>query len=177
MSHPEKARQTAALRLERIDRKSFVTQTARVSDVILTAALGAIHPRVEKIEGQRRMHTDARVQCGRRLPCPVAHRADELAHLPGGLQRHRTAVAGDQIPIRREARHFDLQPLHRGIHIAHCAARRTLLAHDVPWLESLPQFELHAARGERSEEHTSELQSHLNLVCRLLLEKKKKISM
>src|SRR5260370_7612446 len=28
----------------------------------------------------------------------------------------------------------------------------------------------------RSEEHTSELQSHLNLVCRLLLEKKKKPS-
>src|SRR5260370_32354545 len=30
------------------------------------------------------------------------------------------------------------------------------------------------AYGTRSEEHTSELQSHLNLVCRLLLEKKKK---
>src|SRR5690242_21098322 len=31
-----------------------------------------------------------------------------------------------------------------------------------------------AARGaRRSEEHTSELQSHVNLVCRLLLEKKK----
>src|SRR5260370_5291259 len=29
------------------------------------------------------------------------------------------------------------------------------------------------AREVRSEEHTSELQSHLNLVCRLLLEKKK----
>src|SRR5260370_31752098 len=29
----------------------------------------------------------------------------------------------------------------------------------------------------RSEEHTSELQSHLNLVCRLLLEKKKKETM
>src|SRR5260370_32802863 len=29
-------------------------------------------------------------------------------------------------------------------------------------------------RASRSEEHTSELQSHLNLVCRLLLEKKKK---
>src|SRR2546429_1463116 len=28
--------------------------------------------------------------------------------------------------------------------------------------------------GERSEEHTSELQSRLHLVCRLLLEKKKK---
>src|SRR5438477_3692513 len=28
-------------------------------------------------------------------------------------------------------------------------------------------------RGSRSEEHTSELQSHVNLVCRLLLEQKK----
>src|SRR2546425_12155665 len=32
------------------------------------------------------------------------------------------------------------------------------------------------ARGERSEEHTSELQSLAYLVCRLLLEKKKKIT-
>src|SRR5260370_25784538 len=31
----------------------------------------------------------------------------------------------------------------------------------------------HAFAMMRSEEHTSELQSHLNLVCRLLLEKKK----
>src|SRR5260370_30054973 len=33
---------------------------------------------------------------------------------------------------------------------------------------------LHIVSRIRSEEHTSELQSHLNLVCRLLLEKKKK---
>src|SRR2546429_4190965 len=32
-----------------------------------------------------------------------------------------------------------------------------------------------ATSWERSEEHTSELQSRLHLVCRLLLEKKKKI--
>src|SRR5690242_21460048 len=32
----------------------------------------------------------------------------------------------------------------------------------------------HRLRAVRSEEHTSELQSHVNLVCRLLLEKKKK---
>src|SRR5260370_30392960 len=31
------------------------------------------------------------------------------------------------------------------------------------------------APAARSEEHTSELQSHLNLVCRLLLEKKKQL--
>src|SRR2546426_12608204 len=33
---------------------------------------------------------------------------------------------------------------------------------------------VHARRHTRSEEHTSELQSPCNLVCRLLLEKKKK---
>src|SRR5438477_4510497 len=32
---------------------------------------------------------------------------------------------------------------------------------------------LHSSAGGRSEEHSSELQSHVNLVCRLLLEKKK----
>src|SRR5258706_10381108 len=35
--------------------------------------------------------------------------------------------------------------------------------------------EFHEGRKHRSEEHTSELQSLTNLVCRLLLEKKKKI--
>src|SRR2546430_351176 len=34
----------------------------------------------------------------------------------------------------------------------------------------------HWLRSDRSEEHTSELQSQSNLVCRLLLEKKKKIN-
>src|SRR5256885_13757532 len=59
----------------------------------------------------------------------------------------------------------------------------TLSLHD-----ALPIFHEAAARGQdpragrlcgaepgRSEEHTSELQSPCNLVCRLLLEKKKKI--
>src|SRR5690242_21152618 len=41
--------------------------------------------------------------------------------------------------------------------------------------EAEDQYTLELAGAlERSEEHTSELQSHVNLVCRLLLEKKKK---
>src|SRR5438132_458596 len=43
-----------------------------------------------------------------------------------------------------------------------------LLAHEVN-----ARDQLRIASGERSEEHTSELQSHSDLVCRLLLEKKK----
>src|SRR5438046_7187572 len=43
---------------------------------------------------------------------------------------------------------------------------------DQPVLDAGTQAQL-LARAERSEEHTSELQSLTNLVCRLLLEKKK----
>src|SRR3989449_5815728 len=42
-----------------------------------------------------------------------------------------------------------------------------------PLLDVPPQSQ---SRMERSEEHTSELQSRLHLVCRLLLEKKKKVT-
>src|SRR5260370_29453906 len=60
--------------------------------------------------------------------------------------------------------------------------RSTLHAFGQIQLEALPRvgraLELarRLASWHRSEEHTSELQSHLNLVCRLLLEKKKHIT-
>src|SRR5438105_12116347 len=51
-----------------------------------------------------------------------------------------------------------------------------LLLHQIPWLgwafRNMPA-DLHI-KERRSEEHTSELQSRVDLVCRLLLEKKKK---
>src|SRR3712207_4666896 len=59
-------------------------------------------------------------------------------------------------------------------------SKRTKRLHDLlDWtengtLELLPTRERIAAISERSEEHTSELQSRQYLVCRLLLEKKKK---
>src|SRR5438270_10573656 len=48
--------------------------------------------------------------------------------------------------------------------------------HDCPRQDPAPQglVEQHREPEPRSEEHTSELQSQSNLVCRLLLEKKKK---
>src|SRR5260370_21977687 len=54
---------------------------------------------------------------------------------------------------------------------------------DPLWLRAREQYRMAAVRdsaqseNSRSEEHTSELQSHLNLVCRLLLEKKKKMTL
>src|SRR5437773_5825386 len=51
------------------------------------------------------------------------------------------------------------------------AARRAARAECEPRAERAGR--LHQATRGRSEEHTSELQSHHDLVCRLLLEKKK----
>src|SRR2546422_7405113 len=48
-------------------------------------------------------------------------------------------------------------------------ARAVLEAASAMWLRS----DTHSDEPRRSEEHTSELQSRLHLVCRLLLEKKK----
>src|SRR2546429_720976 len=57
-------------------------------------------------------------------------------------------------------------------------ARTPALIRQTPTLSTLlaltPTFMLGTRSMERSEEHTSELQSRLHLVCRLLLEKKTK---
>src|SRR2546426_8345327 len=67
------------------------------------------------------------------------------------------------IPVMNDALH----------HIGVC--RRDRFEH-VPRHIGAPVCHAHLV-GPRSEEHTSELQSPCNLVCRLLLEKKKKLSM
>src|SRR5690242_21375557 len=50
----------------------------------------------------------------------------------------------------------------------------TILAGLYPARSAIRMEPIEVIHEERSEEHTSELQSHVNLVCRLLLEKKKK---
>src|SRR2546422_5383374 len=60
------------------------------------------------------------------------------------------------------------EDIHRGLAGEHSRAD----AGDPPHADEVVQER--RRRGERSEEHTSELQSRLHLVCRLLLEKKKK---
>src|SRR5258706_11138613 len=52
--------------------------------------------------------------------------------------------------------------------------RRPVIRKAAPDAKECPEVHLSALLPRRSEEHTSELQSLTNLVCRLLLEKKKK---
>src|SRR5207302_9927370 len=73
-------------------------------------------------------------------------------------------------PTRRSS---DLRPARAACVRSHLPGRGPLAARDrgpaAARLAARPR-----ARGPRSEEHTSELQSRENIVCRLLLEKKKK---
>src|SRR2546426_9342542 len=73
----------------------------------------------------------------------------------------RSAVGADhQVHLRHALEQPGPEPLGHASHDAEHPAR--------------PLEGLQLAQARRSEEHTSELQSPCNLVCRLLLEKKKK---
>src|SRR2546422_8773444 len=75
----------------------------------------------------------------------------------------------DALPIsHRAARAHTTRRDLGGVHAIHGFTRRTGDVH-APLRYRSP-----ASSSSRSEEHTSELQSRLHLVCRLLLEKKKK---
>mgnify|MGYP007026203974 CR=1 FL=1 len=77
--------------------------------------------------------------------------------VPRDLDAERGAIA--------ELRGIDLEALRLGDVAAHRAQRDTHVRH--------AREPLGGRHARRSEEHTSELQSRRNLVCRLLLEKKK----
>src|SRR5437016_11495772 len=87
-----------------------------------------------------------------------------------GVQTCALPISGvrRRLPLRGGPLHrADLAHRFRGFPPAHAGSLRGLSA-DGARLAAVPDEEL------RSEEHTSELQSLTNLVCRLLLEKKKK---
>src|SRR5215213_1012966 len=80
--------------------------------------------------------------------------------------RQRSPLRNSFIPSRRHCLHFGLRSRATRHASASSGGRRCGPAGRHPLHPPL--------RGPRSEEHTSELQSLTNLVCRLLLEKKKK---
>src|SRR5437773_8472541 len=66
------------------------------------------------------------------------------------------------------------RPLHDGAESAACLSASPDRRSQGPFVATDQSGARRQRRRDRSEEHTSELQSHHDLVCRLLLEKKKK---
>src|SRR2546430_1116578 len=113
----------------------------------------------------------------RRPPCPGAR----IPRAPPPLEQNRRGGRRDG---HRAVRRFDPPVPHcQGQIVDRLAAERGEAldpAHDVEHGVRRPDFvEVHLLRRDpvRSEEHTSELQSQSNLVCRLLLEKKTEMTM
>src|SRR2546427_2016929 len=77
-------------------------------------------------------------------------------------------------PIGHGGEEADQQRAERGEHGDHTALPQVLERGAATPAEQGGDGHPGEQAGERSEEHTSELQSQSNLVCRLLLEKKKK---
>jgi len=81
--------------------------------VILTAGDRLLHPGVDDVERERRVHRNRGVKRRRRLPGAVADAGDELAVASRRLQRERPAVAGDHEAIACQPRDEQLQALER----------------------------------------------------------------
>src|SRR5690606_41757640 len=95
-----------------------------------------------------------------------AHR--ELHSFP---TRRSSDLGNDDVEAAAELGRRALGGAAHGLSVAHIGHDRQRTHALCPY-QANSLFEILAAR--RSEEHTSELQSRENLVCRLLLEKKKK---
>src|SRR5438034_7050127 len=95
----------------------------------------------------------------------------------------RPAVVAAEVGARAAQSGIQAEPADIAVEQLEPAVRRQLLRHELDRqisLDHLPQAAyaqthqrgLRERKSDRSEEHTSELQSHSDLVCRLLLEKK-----
>src|SRR5256886_13614708 len=108
-----------------------------------------------------------------------------MAHLS---VKQRAPLRNNFIPSRRQSRHFASR--YRAMAASYTrrrfggrhpscgigvTSRIAVISRPTAWSERMAASRpAPGPRTKRSEEHTSELQSQSNLVCRLLLEKKKK---
>src|SRR2546430_7344903 len=138
---------------------SFLLVLAFLIGIVSAAAAVAFHELIEFIlffqaeDGIRDLTVTGVQTCA----LPISHRGGVVRDLRRAAARRSAAVRGRV--ARRRGRDRVLGELPRPL----------LRAHGAP-----VAARWHWTGAARSEEHTSELQSQSNLVCRLLLEKKKK---
>src|SRR5579862_4026829 len=108
MSERKETGAPPGFRLIGVHRKRFRSPAAGMNRVISTPAHGSSRPGVDNVEHQRSLHRNGGVQTGWRLPRAIAHAGHPLAVLACELQRHATAVTGDDVTPVGEAFHLYL---------------------------------------------------------------------
>ena len=101
------------------------------------------------------------MQARRRLPGLEAHAGHRDPAIVGRLQRHARPLQATAWRSGLSPSSLHLQPLDRGIDEAHGAADRALLAHHVPRLERLAQFQLDAVVLDLAAEREAEFELRL----------------
>src|SRR5471030_1276258 len=145
MAVPEKSGKPPRLGFVAVHGKRVVAASARMRDVIRAAAERTLVPGVVKIEAQRRVGFDCRLQTNRRLPRAIAHAGDAFAVHAGRMQRHAMAVDRDRETVADESVRLDLQAFERAVHVTHRAAAAGFFAEDVPRFERGAKFDLQIA--------------------------------
>src|SRR5699024_12799754 len=103
----------------------------------------------------------------RSFPLSVFHSSGHLEHLPSFPTRRSSDLAASSTPVGRSRRSPPTVSS-----TGNPAARTCSTARSSPSIPGRGAYSSSPPRPPRSEEHTSELQSRFDLVCRLLLEKK-----
>ena len=158
MAEVEKTRQTPPFGGVRVDREVFMAAATRVRDMVLAAAEAAFSPGVDQVEHQRHVSAYRRMQGRGWIPGLVAHAADELADIAGGLQGYRSAVAGEHVARVDQAAGLDLQAFERRVDIACGTVGRIFLTQHVPRLQRTAQLHFHTGGGERTIAREAEFQ-------------------
>src|SRR5438132_8892433 len=107
------------------------------------------------------------------LPLVAGHTRDEIVVCPPYIDLCASVAAakGSQVAVGAQNLHWEKEGAYTGeicpVMLLDVGCTHVIIGHS----ERRQYF---VGTADRSEEHTSELQSHSDLVCRLLLEKKKK---
>ena len=108
------------------------------------------------------------------IPCIGAVGHDQSTLFKKAFQKVSAPHLNDAVPLSLQKQRFDARTYQKYTNTLDVKDPKTEVVPTDSTQAPMPYYTLGISDFVRSEEHTSELQSLTNLVCRLLLEKKKK---
>src|SRR5215211_3258666 len=140
------------------------------------ACPGAVLDEYQRIQREIERNPVAALSLYRGFPDAIARVRERLAAYVGADAADLVLVPNATTGVNLVARSLDLRPGDEVVSTTHEYGGNDLLWQWVCERRGARYIRVDTTPARRSEEHTSELQSHSDLVCRLLLEKKKRLT-